>query len=274
MSRYYIVGCMSLPFLLRLKFVAFQRKLQRWFDPNFNQEHFERQKAEYLILSRPSCGRTWLRVMIGHILKEISTADIGHVNPQTLFYLHQLDPSLPSIKATHEQFLGADSYRNKRVILLVRDPRGAVLSHTTKVIRCSSELEAKGFSEVMRSDGYLDQMIHFYNDWSEYKTIPMSFMMLRYEDLVENTHQELQRLCDFLKIQAPEHAIDLAISNSSFDKMHKFDNRSFKFRSGKAYDFKNELSRDDLEWIEQQIHQTLVPFYGYRYSTFSEVPRV
>ena len=258
---------MNLPLELKIKSVAFQRKIRHWLQPNFKQEKFERHNSDYLILSRPSCGRTWLRVMIGKILKASSIAGIDHINPQNLFYLHQLDTTLPAIKASHEKFLGEASYRDKKVILLVRDPRGAMLSNLTKLIKRSDELKMHDFSHLLRSSKRLDVMLEFYNDWGKYQTIPQSFMILKYEDLVENTHRELKRVCDFMGLKTSEDMLNSAIGSASFDQMHKFDTRSFKFRSGKSKDFVTELNREDLEWIEKCIDESLDPSYGYNYFT-------
>ena len=96
-------------------------------------------------------------------------------------------------------------------------------------------------------------------------------MMLRYEDLVEKTHQNLKRVCNFMGLDVSDSIIASAIANSTFDQMHKFDNRSFKFRSGKSKDFITELSQEDLDWVEQQcILNPLNPFYGYTYKESSE----
>ncbi|MEM1292716.1 MAG: hypothetical protein AAGH67_14705, partial [Cyanobacteria bacterium P01_H01_bin.162] len=126
---------MNLNLETRVKYVSIQRRIQKLLGPDFNQEKFERQRAEYLICSRPCCGRTWLRVMLGHVLQEKSKFELDRFNPQSLFYLHQLDQGLPSIKATHELFADAKSYSDKNVILLVRDPRGALFSRTKKAIK-------------------------------------------------------------------------------------------------------------------------------------------
>ena len=262
---------MNLHLAFRIKYISILQKIQRWLNPNFNQEHFECRKAKYLIVSRPCCGRTWLRVMIGLVMKEVSKFNLDNVNPQTLFYLHQLDPSLPSIKATHQPFQGKDSYLSQRVLLLVRDPRDALLSNTTKKIKRSEKLVEENFGYIFQNNNYFNKTIEFYNVWAEHRTTPKSLMMLRYEDLVENTHQELKRVCNFMGLDASDSIVTSAITNSTFDRMHKFDNRNFKFRSGKTKDFTTELSQEDLDWVEKQcILNPLNPFYGYTYKESSE----
>ena len=258
---------MNLNLEARVKYVSIQRRIQKLLEPNFNQEKFERQRAEYLICSRPCCGRTWLRVMLGHVLREKSKFELNRFNPQSLFYLHQLDQALPSIKATHELFADVSSYADKNVILLVRDPRGALFSRTKKAIKRRENLTPRDFKNTFRDVKYLTEMIQFYNDWAEHQTCAKSFIMLRYEDLVENTHQELYRVLDFMKLSPSRDALESAINNSTFDKMQKFDRRSFKFGSGKPGDFSNNLERDDLVWAEQYILNSLNPDYQYNYQS-------
>ena len=258
---------MSFNLEFRIKYVPIQRKIQNLLGSNFNQEQFERQRAEYLICSRPCCGRTWLRVLIGHTLKKESKFELSHFNPQSLFYLHQLNPTLPSIKATHELFSDVEDYANKNVILLVRDPRAALFSRTRKKIKRCEDLTQKDFRNIFRDVKYLTRTIQFYNEWAKHQTCAKSFMILRYEDLVENTYQELHRVLSFMQLSPSREVIESAIANSTFDKMQKFDKRSFKFGSGKPRDFSNSLDQEDLGWAEQYILNSLNPVYKYNYQS-------
>lgn len=203
--------------------------------------------------------------MIGLVFKSTDSEGLlEDINPQSLYLMHQIMPELPSVKASHERFLGRHFYAEKRVILLTRDPRGALLSHVTKKLkRRSVEWDGKAFGYVLRNTNYLKDMLKLYDEWHQNSDASRDFMIIRYEDLVSDTLTELRRVFEFLELDVSDRNLTRSIQESSFDKMGRFDSRSFKFRSGKARDFRKELGEEDLQWIEGQLEGRLNPTYGY-----------
>ncbi len=112
-------------FLPEHKKIAIDRRLRG------REEFHKLQQADCVIVSYGKSGRTWLRVMLSrfyqlkHGLPDNSL--IGFDN------LHAKNPAIPLIFFTHDNYLKdftghADSkkdYYQKKVVLLVRDPRDA-----------------------------------------------------------------------------------------------------------------------------------------------------
>ena len=131
-------------------------------------------------------------------------------------------------------------------------------------------------------------MIELYNFWIEHRDIPQDFLILRYEDLVENTSREIKRVTDFLGLSISDEQIAKAVEFASLENMKKRvtgGNQSgmkakkdvgtgkgkpgaaHKIGKGKVGYYKEELAAEDIAFIEQQLHEKLDPEYGYNYFT-------
>lgn len=267
---------------MKTKIIALKKRLQKIIEPNTNDQERERKAAEYLIISQPNSGRTWLRVLLGNILQELS--GLKDIHLENLSYFAELDPKLPYIKAVHERFQRPEDYENKKVILLVRDPRDAVISNyflRTKRGKNPRWID-KSLSEFIREGAYIDDFIALCNAWKKYRDVPKGFLLLRYEDNRENIHRELKKVTYFLGLQVSDTEIDEAVSRSSFENMRKMElkrkslkiqdeeelkEESLKTRKGKVGSYQEMLSSEDLEFIENKLQQQLDKSYGYNYVT-------
>ena len=259
------------------KFLVLKKRIQALLNPNKNEYQREREAARYIMISRPTSGRTWLRVMIGRVFQEIS--GLKTINPQNLYYLSELNSALPSIKPVHELFIfkNQEDYRNKKVILLTRDPRDALVSNWHKKQKINKQWKASSLSDFLRNSDYLDKMIELYNFWIENRDVPEDFLRVRYEDMVGNPGGELKRVMNFLGLQVSERAIAAAVEYASLDNMKKLvaggDKQPgkvgelYKIRQGKTGTYKEKLSTEDLAFIEQQLQERLHPSYEYNYLT-------
>lgn len=273
---------------MKTKLIALNKRIKAILEPNRNQYQREWQSAQYLIISQPTCGRTWLRVMIGYIFQEIS--GIKTIDPQNLYYFSELNPEIPAIKPVHEIgiFKRQENYNNKKVILLTRDPRDAVLSNWHKKQKINASSKDENFniniSNHIRDSHYIERMIKLYNFWIEHRDIPRAFLLLRYEDMVESPKRELKRVMEFLGLSISDEVIAKAVEFASLKKMKKIVTKGnqqsvttqkekrgarHKIGKGKAGYYKEELAAEDIAFIEQQLHEKLNHEYGYNYFTNS-----
>jgi hypothetical protein len=197
---------------------------------------------------------------------------------------------VPSVILSHDNsnylqevgpiYCSEERYRHTKVIFLVRDPRDVIVSryfHRTKRNRDYSE----ELSDFLREPvGGFDHLITFYNVWAESQHVPKGFLLVHYEDLHQNAHQELRRVMDFLGLTTISDAV-LAevVKGTTFCEMRKMeeedrfdtfqlrpadrdDKESYKTRRGQIGGFRDYVSAADLSELEQKM-QNLSPIFGY-----------
>ena len=119
------------------------------------------------------------------------------------------------------------------MILLIRDLRDVAVSYyfheTRRNRRFFPDREAPRFegsiSDFLRSDmGAVDNFIRFYNIWAANRHVPKGFLLLKYEDIHRQPHDELKRLLAFLGLpDVPDVIIQEAVEFSSFDNMRSME---------------------------------------------------
>ena len=255
------------------------------FETSKERHKRERMNAECLLISLPNCGRTWLRLMIGRSLQE-EFGITDKINPFNLYIYSEINSTIPSIKPIHEQWKRAADYWYRRVILLVRDPRDVLVSRyfgSLKAGKLSTDKVGDVSEYILKTGGYLKEYITFYNAWKQYRNVPRSLLLVRYEDMKKNASRELERAIDFLGLQISNETIENAVEYSSFDNMRKLEREgtykirvfekkatnpdSYKTREGKAGNYKKHLSAEAIAWIEKELDEHLDPDYGYNYFT-------
>jgi len=252
------------------------------FETGKERHQRELSNAEYLLISLPNCGRTWLRLMIGRSL-QAGFGITDKINHFDLYAFSELNSTIPAIKPIHERFKQAEDYKYRKVILLVRDPRDVLVSRYFGGIKSGklSEENAGNVSEyILKTGGHIEDYITFYNAWKQYRDVPRSFLLVRYEDMKENTHRELRRVIDFLGLQISNEILDNAVGYASFDNMRKMEQEGsynirvfqkknnaegYKTREGKAGNYKKHLDLEAIAFIEKELNDRLDPDYGYNY---------
>ncbi|MGD1906829.1 MAG: sulfotransferase domain-containing protein [Leptolyngbyaceae cyanobacterium] len=240
----------------------------------------ERRDAEYLLISPTNCGRTWLRVMIGKAIQ--LHFDIKSQNLHYLYSFSEINPHIPSIKAIHERYQQFGSYENKKVILLVRDPRDAMVSRYMQ-LKAKGEQPGEDISTYLIENSSLrGDYIKIYNDWATGKEQAKAFLLVRYEDLRQNTDGEMKRIFEFLEIPCSESHIAEAVEYASLRNMRKMERQgsaevrtgvfqtasnlapdAYKVRKGEVGGYRNYISPEMQAIADNIIRQELDSLYGY-----------
>jgi len=247
-------------------------------------------QADVLMTSFPKCGRTWLRVMIGSALQQHF-----HVQSQRLVMLEALaallHPAIPDIFVQHddrpfekrpdELDPSKARFSGKKVILVMRDPRDAMVSAYFQKKSRRRKLYAGSISDYLRDErGSLETFIRYYNHWAAQRDVPSDFLLVRYEDLHTDPQRQLRRVLDFIGVVGvSDRVIEEAIHFGSFDNMRRLEasdalgsrrlrpgsaggEESYKTRKGKVGGYREHLSDEDVRYIDERVAR-LDPMYGY-----------
>lgn len=246
--------------------------------------------ANNVVLGFSKSGRTWLKVIFANVRSQItnrSTYDLEFHSP-----LNLLD-NFGTICIGHAHFgkgkriIPSFDYisrklKNKKVVFLIRDPRDVIVSYFhQKTKREDNEYASMEISDFIKDEKHgIPYLIDYMNRWSAWleKGNARDYIVVRYEDMREDTEREISRIMSFFKIKVNKDQIKKAVDFASFDNMKKMekenrfnskalqkgkgeDVNSFKTRKGKVGGYKEELSSDDVIYIESYISDNLSDFF-------------
>jgi hypothetical protein len=264
------------------------------------KEYREIRKADYVIVSPPKCGRTWLRMMLSRFFQ----IRYGLAEDELLGYdnYHKLDSRIPRIRFTHDRYVkdytgNKDSKRDfyaKKVVLLVRDPRDVAVSNYFQWINCVNPYKKKLleipehpeqvpiFEYAMTRQFGIPRTVEFLQSWEKELGKTRANLLIRYEDMRAAPADILDKVLAFMDIKASEEEIAEVIEWTSFENMKQierdrnFDTGSrrlmikdagnpeaFKVRRGKVGGYTDYFSDPELEKIDRMIMEQVPPVYGY-----------
>ncbi len=204
------------------------------------------------IVSYPRSGNTWTRFLIANLLfadRPVSFGNIEQLIPdaeaQSSRYLKRLRG--PRIIKSHQYF----DHRYPKVLYITRDPRDIALSYYN-------------FSRKYRhiADDYpLERYVHeFVNGslmssawgtwaenvgtWVAARNGRKDFLLLRYEDMIEQTENELAKVARFFGIDPTVEKLRKAIANSSADRLRELEDK------------------EGDEWVTTKDKRSDIPFIG------------
>lgn len=257
------------------------------------------RKADAVVVSYPKCGRTWLRVMISRLYQQV------HGLPEDVVIefdnFHHMDRRIPRILFTHDDFIRdysgnleskADFY-DKKVILLVRDPRDVAVSlyfhwryrsqgWKNEMSGLPRQEGETSLFDFLQHDGGLLRVIDFMNLWAHDRENVQDMMMLRYEDMRAAPKEALSAIAQFLTIPATEEHVREAVAYASYENMKKKEaDQSFKMsgkrlvpgdkdnpdsnkvRRAKVGGYRDYLDEAQMAAIDALVADNLEPVFGY-----------
>jgi hypothetical protein len=254
------------------------------------RDKIARIHADVLMTSFPKCGRTWLRLMLGSALQRhfrVESRRLVLLEPLAA----ALHPSIPDVLVEHDSHpfrkrsdqLDASKAHlaDKRVILLVRDPRDVMVSAYFHKRKRRKRPYPGSISEYLREEtGSLKTFIQYYNHWAAQRHVPRNFLLVRYEDLHAGSREQLRRVLDLVGVgDVSDGVIEDAVRFASFENMRAMetsdalgssrlrpgrtdDETSYKTRQGAVGRYHQHLSSEDIRYIDERV-AALSPIYGY-----------
>ena len=179
------------------------------------------------IVSYPRSGNTWTRFLVANLVHPgqlITFANIEKLIPDCEAMSSRFLKSVarPRIIKSHEYF----DPRYKKVLYIVRDPRDVVLSYYD-FCRKYRQIEDNFPLGRFVSDFVAGRLLSFdWGTWSENvsswfytRNGRPDFLLLRYEDMLENTNGQLSRVASFLGVDPTPEVLNSAVERSSADRM-------------------------------------------------------
>lgn len=245
-----------------------------------------------ILVTMPNSGTYWLRVMLAQALiraydlpNDISGITVPHLIPT---YRRKLDrfayndrTDIPRIQQSHSEY-SAFWFKGRRVILLVRDLRDTLLSHFR--IMSSTGIYSRSFSDFLRGHDIntenhitLVGRVRFLNKWSTARRKVREMLLVRYEDLKNDTQGELRRILKYIGFpELPDEIIDQVVDFGTIDNMRKLERKNpivlykgitSKVNKGAVGNFTDGFNNEDLIFFQEYIKNNLL--YSYEYDYFA-----
>lgn len=236
------------------------------------------------VVSFRKSGRTWLKMMLAKVfaLKYGINKTSLEIQMMTLFkpapnvFFSHGGSSVSNKKLDFRRIL-----KRKKIIFLVRDPRDVIVSLFHDWTKRNIHYEGN-ISDFIRNSSFgVNKIIDFMNNWiAEGDKRKEDFLLVKYEDMQENSHKELTKILDFLNIKVNDQILNEAIRYSSFENMRKMeltgkfkdrrmrpeninDPNSYKTRKGKVGGYKEELSKEDITYLNRKVKENLNQLFRY-----------
>lgn len=177
------------------------------------------------IVSYPRSGNTWLRFLVGNLICRegpINFHNLERVIPDihvnSTRYISGI--SRPRLLKSHEYF----DPRYRRVVYIVRDPRDVAVSY----YRYYRKLRVlpDGYPMDRYIALFLTGELQTWGSWGENVASWLAarwgsgqFLMLRYEDLLADTVDQLSMVADFLEIQSTRQDLVRTVELCSVERM-------------------------------------------------------
>jgi hypothetical protein len=187
--------------------------------------NFEVYPDDTFVVSYPRSGSTWTRFLVANLVwpdQTVTFANLDRLVPATAAVSSRALKRVrrPRIIKCHNYF----DHRYQNIIYIVRDPRDVVLSEYRFC------LKARAIPDGYPMERFVAQFIrgevNEYSSWKESVGTWLAargdsdrFLFLRYEDMVEHTARELEKMAKFLHIDATPQRISQAAVRSSADHM-------------------------------------------------------
>jgi hypothetical protein len=183
---------------------------------------------DIFIASYPRSGNTWTRFLIGNLMhpeSPVTFANIETIIPDATALSSRALKRVPRPRLikTHEYF----EPRYRRVIYLVRDPRDVALSlynfrRKYRALDDSYPLERYVAERFVPGDLDVSWGEHV-GSWLGTRMNRPGFLLVRYEELLQDPLRELGRVADFLGVAAGMEALSQAIERSSANRLRELE---------------------------------------------------
>ena len=273
-------------------------QLERWL--RGRSEYRELRRDDVVVAAFGKSGRTWLRVLLSRVY--FLTHGVSESQLPSFRKSSHRDPTRPSIFFTHDNYIKdytgntdskADFY-DRRVLLLVRDPRDVTVSQyfqwrhrmkrkKTRVNHYPPKGTDVSIYDFLMNPRYgMVRCIDFLNLWAADMDQVGDLLVVRYEDLRSEPVKVLSEIVAFLGTDAKPEVIEEAVEHASVENMRKLESTntsilaggrmkpgnpdnsdSFKVRRAKVGGYRDYLTDEEVARVDAYVEAHLRPEFGY-----------
>jgi hypothetical protein len=210
------------------------RHLSRISDVMFRKTLLEREITifpdDVFLTSYPRSGNTWTRFLVGNLIYQdegVNFLNVERLVPdmyKTADWIMRKYPR-PRVMKSHECF----DPRYPKVVYIVRDPRDVAVSNYNFELKLGSVRDGYPIEEFVprwmnlgfwpRIGSWADHV----NSWMSTRQGSDTFLLVRYEDLQQDTVRELTRVASFVGADASQQKVSKAVELSSAEHMRKME---------------------------------------------------
>jgi Sulfotransferase domain len=183
------------------------------------------------IVSYARSGNLWTRFLVANLVHpdvEVRLSNIEQLVPDTCNQSSRalLRTPRPRYIKSHQYF----DHRYQRIVYVVRDPRDVALSYY------HFQRKYRHIDDAYLLERYVEDFVNGTigsEDWGTWKENVASwvatrgedpdFLLLRYEDMVDDTPRQLRRLAAFLGIEASPERMNAVIEMSAAGRLRKLE---------------------------------------------------
>jgi Sulfotransferase domain len=190
---------------------------------------------DVFLVSYPRSGNTWTRFLIGNLIYQDEPLTFKNIEsriPEIYLWPDRVLRKLPHPRMlkSHECF----DPRYKRIIYIVRDPRDVAVSYYHYTIKLNWISQDYAIDEFVKRliSGEFDVRAGCSASWGDHVMSWLSmrgesegFLLLRYEDMLQDAKRELARIAHFLKLEPATERLQRAVQLSSADHMRKLEKK-------------------------------------------------
>jgi hypothetical protein len=249
-----------------------------------------------VIVSAPKSGRTWLRTMLTRFYQ--IRYGIDRMELVGFYNFHKYHAGIPRIFFTHDNYIkdytgnsDKSDFYDKKVVLLVRDPRDVAVSsyfhrkfraNPLKVDLWDVQVSEDGPSMFEFVTSQIPRIIDFLNAWHAELAKLREVLVVRYEDLKAEPAGELARILAFLGTPGTDEEVTDAVSFADYENMKKLEAdgafgrhdqrinpgdlanpQSFKTRRGKVGGYRDYFTDEQVREIDGLVAEPPTPEFGY-----------
>ncbi len=220
---------MPIPVQLRLLYGRTRLALNYVFGRQVMHQGVAGSDDDVWIVSYPKSGNTWTRFLIANLIANGETVDWSNIERRVPDIYYNRDTAYRSLPRPR-YFKSHEPYRPeyRRVVFIVRDPRDVAVSYYHFVQKTKLLPSGATWNEFMEK--FMHGKIDPYGNWGENigswlgaRGGSENFIVVRYEDLLDNAEKELARIADMLALAADERLLRHAVENSRADRMRELE---------------------------------------------------
>lgn len=211
--------------MIVLSKVSILRTLTRKLQHRIDRRNLLIRSDDIFVVSYPRSGNTWLRFLLANMLgfdagRTIDFFSVREFVPDVhMRDQRQILDALPSPRLIKSHSPYNPDY--PRVVYLVRDGRDVYLSYYDYL---TGQGQFQGsLVEFLRTEDLPYGLWHRHVEgWLDPKR-GVDLLLVRYEDLLQSTYQELERIALFIGLDTDSARLDHAIERSSLPRMRQLE---------------------------------------------------